>query len=49
VGQILFGGHFEWWQEDFSPVLSPGGLVGGECRVGEVPNGVLACGVVSHH
>ena len=35
--------------EDVLPVLSPCKLVKSKCRVCEVPNGFLACIVVSHH
>ena len=33
----------------FLPVLSPYKLIKSQCRVCEVPNGFLACKVVSHH
>ena len=35
--------------KDFSPVLSPYKLVTSKYRVYGVPNGFLACKVVSHH
>ena len=48
-GKFCFGGHFKRWQKEFSPVLSPYKLVKSKCQFCEVPNGFLACKVVSHH
>ena len=48
-GKFCFGGHFKRWQKEFSPVLSPYRLVKSKCQLCEVPNGFLACKVVSRH
>ena len=48
-GKFCFDGHFKRWQKEFSPVLSPYKLVKSKCQFCEVPNGFLACKVVSRH